>query len=554
MAPNELVDNINVGAHVEEANLEPVDSTSMQKILIHDAKDATDKEHKLSLLKAVRLYPKAIGWSILLSTTLIMEGYDLVLMGSFYALPAFSSKYGVLLPNGTYQLTAAWQSGLSNGASVGSIIGLFINGIISERYGYKKTMIGSLILICALIFIPFFAQNVETLLVGQILMGIPWGIFQTLPTVYASEVCPVHLRAQLTTYVNLCWNVGQLTGSGILRGLVTRGDQWAYRIPFAIQWMWPVPLLIGTMFAPESPWWLVRKGRYEEAKQSLSRLTLKSTDSDFDAQQQVAMMIHTVEIEREIGTGKSYLDCFRGIDLRRTEIACVVWSIQVLSGSGFRSYSTYFFQQAGLPTTQAFNFACGQYALGICGVFLIWFLMPFVGRRTLFMYGLTCMAVILFIIGCLGLAPASNDAAAWSVASLTLLYVFFNDISIGPVTYSLVAEIPSTRLRTRTIVLARISYNALNIASNVITPYMLNPSALNLKAKSAYVWAGISALCVVWIFFRLPEPKGRTFGELDILFERKVSARNFSKTVIDPFSRDGAAGAVVEEKKEDEKK
>lgn len=62
-------------------------------------------------------------------------------------------------------------------------------------------MIGALFLMICFIFIPFFAQNLATLLAGEILQGIPWGVFQTMTTAYASEVCPVALRAYLTTYV-----------------------------------------------------------------------------------------------------------------------------------------------------------------------------------------------------------------------------------------------------------------------------------------------------------------------------------------------------------------
>ena len=79
-------------------------------------------------------------------------------------------------------------------------------------------------------------------------------MFQTLTTTYAAEVCPVVLRGYLTTYVNLMWSVGQLVAVGVLRGFLQRSDQWAYRIPYALQWMWPPVLLVGTMFAPDSPW------------------------------------------------------------------------------------------------------------------------------------------------------------------------------------------------------------------------------------------------------------------------------------------------------------
>jgi SP family general alpha glucoside:H+ symporter-like MFS transporter len=157
-----------------------------------------------------------------------------VLLANFYAFPSFNKRYGNPTgdPKTPYQIPAPWQAGLSNGANVGEILGLFINGIVSERYGYRKTLIVSLISVAGFIFIPFFAKSLVDLQVGEILCGIPWGVFQTLTTAYASEVCPTQLRAYLTTYVNLCWVIGQLIGSGVLRALVTRSDQWSYRIPF----------------------------------------------------------------------------------------------------------------------------------------------------------------------------------------------------------------------------------------------------------------------------------------------------------------------------------
>lgn len=130
------------------------------------------------------------------------------------------------------------------------------------------------------------------LLAGEVLCALCWGVFQTLTTAYASEVCPVALRAYLTTYVNLCWVFGQLLGSGVLRGVSGIQSQWAYRIPFAVQWVWPVPLIIGCFFAPESPWWLVRKGKVEQARRSLQRLTTKG-HVNFDVDSQIAMMQYT---------------------------------------------------------------------------------------------------------------------------------------------------------------------------------------------------------------------------------------------------------------------
>jgi SP family general alpha glucoside:H+ symporter-like MFS transporter len=115
--------------------------------------------------------------------------------------------------------------------------------------------------------------------------------------------------------------------------------------------------------------------------------------------------------------------------------------------------------------------------------------------------------------------------------------VFVYDFTIGPVTYSIVAEMPSTRLKSKTINLARALYNTSNIVVNVLTNYQLGSGGWAWGAKTAYFWAGTCGCVVVWVYFRLPEPKGRTYAELDALFESRVSARDFASTQVDPYGR-----------------
>ncbi|PTB71571.1 MFS general substrate transporter [Trichoderma longibrachiatum ATCC 18648] len=316
---------------IQDVDGEEVEFSQDQRLVIESARAAAAKEQSMTLLQGIKLYPKAIAWSIIISTCIVMEGYDVSLVNNFYAFPQFNEKYGELYPDGTYQVPARWQSGLSNGATVGEIIGLFINGFVSERFGYRKTVMGCLILVAAFTAIFFTAPNVQTLLVAEILCGIPWGIFQTLTVTYASEVCPVALRGYLTTYVNFCWGLGQEIGIGVIYAMLKRNDQWAYRIPYGLQWMWPLPLFIAIYFAPESPWWLIRRGKAEDAKKSLLRLTSLNRETDFDADETVAMMVHTTALEEKMTAGASYWDCFKGVDLRRTEIGgicfcCIVYT------------------------------------------------------------------------------------------------------------------------------------------------------------------------------------------------------------------------------------
>jgi SP family general alpha glucoside:H+ symporter-like MFS transporter len=93
--------------------------------------------------------------------------------------------------------------------------------------------------------------------------------------------------------------------------------------------MWYPPLLLGVYFAPESPWWLVRVGKIEEARKSLSRLTRHGENSEMEVEETVDMIRHTTELERDAHDGASYLDCFKGTNLRRTLLVCGIWATQV---------------------------------------------------------------------------------------------------------------------------------------------------------------------------------------------------------------------------------
>jgi hypothetical protein len=135
--------------------------------------------------------------------------------------------------------------------------------------------------------------------------------------------------------------IGQLIANGVIAGTSQLDNHWAYSAPFAAQWFWPLIILIGTPFAPESPWWLVRKGRIDEAEQALRTLSSPGVD----VKNTLAMIIETDRLEVEMETGTTYLDCFKGSNLRRTEISVGVYTIQIFSGIYLVGYATYFFER-----------------------------------------------------------------------------------------------------------------------------------------------------------------------------------------------------------------
>lgn len=115
-------------------------------------------------------YPFQYPISRLWNFTDKQPSYDLSLMGSFMGYDSFRQRYGTGIDQATGEpiITAPWQAGILNGVQVGSIIGLYLNGWISERIGYKKTMLGSLVLMMAFIFLPFFAPVSYTHLIQPI--------------------------------------------------------------------------------------------------------------------------------------------------------------------------------------------------------------------------------------------------------------------------------------------------------------------------------------------------------------------------------------------------
>ncbi|WWD19400.1 hypothetical protein CI109_103860 [Kwoniella shandongensis] len=319
-------------------------SVVTEKEIADEARIATSKEHGLTVRQGLKAYSKAIGWSI----------------GSYLGFASFNNTFGNQVVDGVPSITAPWQSAVTNGAYIGEILGLQATGYLVNWYGNKKVMTGATILMIAFIFISFFGKSLPVQLVGQILCGIPWGVYQTVTTVYASEVLPVNLRGYLTSYVNLCWVIGQFIASGVLVGVQPRTDQWGWRIPFAVQWVWPIPIIFVCLFCPESPTWLVEHGREAEAEKAVSRLQSSSSAHNIPTPHEtVSLLAQTNTIEKRLTAGAGYLECFKGTNLRRTEICVGTWVVQQMCGPVLQTYAIYFFEQAGLPASQAFNMTLG---------------------------------------------------------------------------------------------------------------------------------------------------------------------------------------------------
>ena len=153
------------------------------------ARDAAAAEHAQTLWQAIKEQPKTVLWSVAVSTAIIMEGYDLVLIYSLFGQPAFAKRFGTYVASDdSYQIPAKWQSALGAAPTIGAIGGGFLNGWLTHHYGYRKVLLASLVAIAAFVALPFFATNLSMILIGLLLCGLPWGVFATMAPAYASEI------------------------------------------------------------------------------------------------------------------------------------------------------------------------------------------------------------------------------------------------------------------------------------------------------------------------------------------------------------------------------
>lgn len=528
-------------SHIEVASEKSRNNIILED-LIKNAREATEEEHNLSARTALKESWPAVLWSFVMSSTIIMEGYDTNLMPSFFAYHTFQQKYGIEIAPGEYELEGSWQSALGCAASIGIIISLCFNGILVERYGHRKIILVNLIILAAFIFITVFARDVEMLFAGQVCVGFQYGFFSILGLIYASEIAPLPLRGFLSAYVMMCWATGQLISSGLLRGLLYNTTEWSFRIPFALQWAWIPPIFVATVMCPDSPYWLVRRGEIEKAERMLKRLYVK--EAHFKVKPRLNLMIYTNALEMDnkehlkdnYKGWKAFIECFKGTNLRRTEIACIGMASQVFAGNNFAYSPSYFFSQVGLDNTQVYNLNLAIIALAWVGTFLSWFLAARFGRRPIFLCGLSVMAACLLVIGALQ-TPADNNqnrqGAMWGQVACTFVWCTAFVFSLAPLAYTVLAEVSSTRLRSQTIAIGRNAYNLAQLTAQVVQPYLINPTRLGLRGRTGYVWFVTCFLTLIWTYFRLPETKDRTYEELDILFERRIPARKFASYKLD---------------------
>ncbi|KAJ5102225.1 sugar transporter [Penicillium alfredii] len=484
----------------------------------------SEYEHSLGFWEAVKLHWPAVVWAMFINLATILKGLDGGIVGSLVGLEPFKKTFGYEY-QGKHIIAAHWLSTFNYANLLGAIVGALLSGFAYDRFGPRLMMVICSSCSIAFIFIQFFSHTPAQLFVGELINGCIIAFYPICASAYVGEVSPLALRGFAASMTNIAFVIGQFIASAILKGANGMNSTWSCKILIATQWALPAVMLSLIFFCPDPPYWLCKKKRHEAAERSLGRLATPGVDVSL----KLAHIKETLRLEENFqGERPRYLDCFRGPNFRRLVICVMAYDMQAFTGNiFFINYAVYFFEMAGLDSSNAFSMNLGLTSIGFVGTCMAWPLLSYIGCRTAYLWSCMVLAVLLFIIGVLDLAPRHTSAPVWAQCALMLVCNFAYDLTIGPFCFVLLAEVSSAKLRGLTIALATVTCHIFSIIFSVAIPYAMNEDEGGWRGKLGFLFAGLSFLCALYCFFCLPETKDRTFEELDILFERKVPSRKF---------------------------
>jgi len=447
----------------------------------------------------------------------ILFGYDTASISGVVAMDAWIKTMATHTDaNGDPVVTTGEISLVVSILSAGTFLGALLSGPLGDRLGRRWGLIVSCFVFCVGAALQTAASGLPLFIAGRVVAGLGVGLVSALVPLYQSESAPKQIRGTIVGCYQLCINIGLILAAVANNSTAYREDKSAYRIPVGIQIIFGVALALGMVFLPETPRYLIKIGKTDDALASLGFLHGLPIDHAI-INQEYREILANLELERAKG-GASYLTCWRPPFLKRQITGCVLQALQQLSGINFIIYyGTRFFLTSGIKDPFLITMITNIVAFvsTIPGLYLV----ETMGRRNLLLAGAVGMTVCQVIVGAVGV---STDSQVSNIVLIVFVcfYLFFFEFSWGPCAWIVTGEIFPLHIRAKALSMTTSSNWLFNFILAFVTPYMVDsgPGNAGLGVKVFFVWTAFCLIAVVFVWALIYETKGLSLEQVDELY------------------------------------
>ncbi len=443
--------------------------------------------------------------------------HDTTNMRTVYLLTAVAALGGLLFGYDTavisgaigflqtkFELTAAMKGWAASSAIIGCIFGAMGAGWASDRFGRKKVLILTAVLFAVSAIGSAIPANLTQFAIYRFIGGLGIGAASMVSPLYITELAPAKIRGKLVSYYQLAIVLGILLIFFVNSIIQASGDE-AWNVEYGWRYMLgsevlPAGLfLVAMFFVPESPRWLTKEGREQEALAVLS--SINGPDRAGKILQEVKETLH-----EEKGTLK---ELFAG-RFRKAIIVGIVLSVfsQVQGINAIMYYAPEIFKAVGTGTDAAFQ---QTVIIGIINVLFTFVAIGFVdkmGRKTLLLLGGAGMGISLAMVGW----AFQTGWTGYGLLIFILFYIACFAASYGPVTWVVISEIFPIKMRG---VAMSVATFALWVAVYLVTqmfPILLESAG---PAATFWIFGGMSLLAFLFVWTQVPETKEKTLEEIE---------------------------------------
>ncbi|CAN9350209.1 unnamed protein product [Alternaria alternata] len=444
----------------------------------------------------------------------LLYGYDLGVIAQVIASAAFKSKFNEPSDNETGAVVSVFTGGAFFGAAFAGPLGDWLGRRLTILTGAVIFMLGG--------SLQTGAQNLGYLYAGRILAGVGVGFLVMIVPLYQSELAHPSIRGRIGGLVQFMLGIGALAAAwisyGVDIGFADDNDgQW--RTSLGIQVVPAVFLAALIMVFPESPRWLMSKGRTDEGLRNLAKLHSHGDENDAWVQAEFQQIQEAITFQRE-NEAESYLELFRDkSSFRRLFLACALQaSVQMTGVSAIQYYSVTIYEKMGISGTDALKYQAISSVLALCGQALCIAFIDRLGRRWTLIGGNlgNCLTFIVATIMLAVFPPGStgNKSASWGFIAVTWLYNFCFSSTCGPLSWIIPAEIFDTKTRSKGVSIATMTSFAFNTMIGQVT----KPGMETGGWKFYLLFVICNLTNAIFFYCFLPETAKRPLEEMNYLF------------------------------------